>query len=138
MKLKKKMISVLICIGILILLPTMCYGRQTTGTDGGSSGRKEISIGGIDISDYKPDDLTEGDINSAFDLGRTIITGLTTVGIILSVMMMIVLGIKYMTGSVEEKAEYKKTMLPMFIGCIFIFLSATIVAVIYGIVANIN
>ena len=38
-----------------------------------------------------------------------------------------VLGIKYMTGSLEEKATYKKTMVPYLIGCFLIF-SASAVA----------
>lgn len=139
MKAKKVIIGFLIIVSILALIPNICNAAQTAGTDGGATGTGgSIVIGGKDISEYKPTDLTEDDINSAFDLGRIIITGLTTVGIILSVMMMIVLGIRYMIGSTEQRAEYKKTLLPMFLGCIFICLSATIVAVIYNIVNNIK
>ena len=32
--------------------------------------------------------------------------------VVLSVIMLIVLGIKYMLGSVDEKANYKETLLP--------------------------
>ena len=46
------------------------------------------------------------------------------------------IGIKYMLGSVEEKAEYKKTMIPYIIGCIFIFSISTIVSVIYSLVSQ--
>ncbi len=38
-----------------------------------------------------------------------------TVGSLMSIICLIVLGIKYMMGSVEEKAEYKKTLMPYFI-----------------------
>ncbi|MFR2533802.1 MAG: hypothetical protein ACLTEH_00715 [Clostridia bacterium] len=127
---KIKVTSILILI-ILVSLNTISFARTLESYSG-------IEIGGKDIVTYAPDDLTESDVNSAFNLGRIIITGLTTVGIILSVMMMIVLGIRYMIGSTEQRAEYKKTLLPMFLGCIFICLSATIVAVIYNMVNNIK
>ena len=41
-------------------------------------------------------------------------------------------------GSIEEKAEYKKTMLPMFLGCIFILVSASIVAIIYKLILEVG
>ena len=59
-----------------------------------------------------------GDIQK---LGNRIIGVLQAVGIVVSVVVVIVLGIKYMMGSVEEKAEYKKTMLPYAIGSALIF-----------------
>ena len=56
-----------------------------------------------------------------------IIGALQTVGIALSVIMLVVLGIKYMVGSAEEKAEYKKSMMPYVIGAILIF-GASVIA----------
>ena len=49
-----------------------------------------------------------------------------------SVAVLIILGIKYMMGSLEEKAEYKKSMLPYIIGAVFVFAAANIVSVIYA------
>ncbi len=37
-----------------------------------------------------------------------------------------------MIGSAEEKAEYKKTMIPYIIGAILIFASTTIVNIVYN------
>ncbi len=50
------------------------------------------------------------------NLGQSIIGILQTVGIVLSVVVLIIIGIKYMMGSAEEKAEYKKTMIPYIVG----------------------
>ena len=47
-----------------------------------------------------------------------------------SIVVLIILGIKYMMGSVEEKATYKKTLFPYFIGAIFVFGASTIANVI--------
>lgn len=69
--------------------------------------------------------------------GNKIIQIVSTVGSILSVIVIIVLGIKYMMGSVEEKAEYKKTMLPYLIGATFIFAASNIANIIYQFAINI-
>ena len=65
-------------------------------------------------------------------LGQNIITIITTVGSIASVVVLVVLGIKYMMGSAEEKAEYKKTLLPYIIGAAFVFASSTIASIIFS------
>ena len=46
--------------------------------------------------------------------------------IAISVIVLIVLGIKYMMGSVEEKAEYKKTLMPYIIGAGLVFAASVI------------
>lgn len=43
------------------------------------------------------------------------------IGIIVAVIVGVVLGIKYMTASVEEKAELKESMLGYFVSCVVIF-----------------
>ncbi|MBR3254880.1 MAG: TrbC/VirB2 family protein [Clostridia bacterium] len=54
------------------------------------------------------------------------------VGSGIAVIALIVLGIKYMMGSVEEKAEYKKTMMPYVIGALMVFGASAIVGFIAG------
>ena len=55
------------------------------------------------------------------------------VGSIVSVIALIVIGMKYMLGSIEEKAEYKKTLLPYLIGCIMVFSISNLVSIIYNV-----
>jgi len=64
--------------------------------------------------------------------GGKILGVLTTAGIILSVVILVVLGIKYMLGSAEEKAEYKKTLMPYMIGAVLIFGASTIANIAYN------
>lgn len=66
------------------------------------------------------------------NVGNKIIGVLQTVGVVISVIVLIVLGIKYMMGSAEEKAEYKKTMMPYVIGAALIFAASALAQVIYG------
>lgn len=63
--------------------------------------------------------------------GGKLITILQTVGIIASVLVIIVLGIKYMMGSAEEKAEYKKTFIPYIIGAVLILAASTFAGMIF-------
>lgn len=48
------------------------------------------------------------------------------VAIIIAVIFGLVIGIKFMTGSVEQKAEVKKTLIPYIAGCVVIFGAFTI------------
>lgn len=68
------------------------------------------------------------------DLVSTIIGWLTGIGMAVSVIVLLVLGIKYMIGSAEEKAEYKKTMIPYLVGAILIFGASAIANMIYNMV----
>ena len=86
------------------------------------------------VSDLTGTQVSNSDLRG---LGNSIVTILTTIGSVVSVIVLIILGIKYMTGSVEEKAEYKKTMMPYVIGAALVFAASTIAGIIYGIANNI-
>ena len=78
-----------------------------------------------------------GTATSAFDsIGNKIIGMVQAIGTIVSVLIIIVLGIKYMMGSAEEKAEYKKTMIPYLVGAVLIFLAPTIANTVYTLVKS--
>ena len=64
-------------------------------------------------------------------LGGNIVGIIQTVGIVLAVVILMILGIKYMMGSAEEKAEYKKTMIPYIIGAVLIFAASNVAGMIY-------
>ncbi len=94
-----------------------------------------ISIATVDPNNYDPrPSLNSQDYEEVLNMVGTIVGAITSVGTVISVMMVIILGIKYMMGSIEEKAEYKKSMIPMFIGAILLFAGSTIVSIIYRLV----
>ena len=64
-------------------------------------------------------------------VGQKIMGILQTLGIVVAVIVLMVLGIKYMMGSAEEKAEYKKTMIPYVVGAILIFGATTIANMVF-------
>jgi len=65
------------------------------------------------------------------NVGNKVLSTIRVIGMILSVGVLMILGIKYMLGSSEEKAEYKKTMIPYVIGAVLIFAGTFIVSAIY-------
>lgn len=75
---------------------------------------------------------------SVVTLGNQIIGIITTVGVVVAVVVLLVLGIKYMMGSAQEKAEYKKTMIPYLVGAILIFGASAITKVVVSIGTNIK
>lgn len=67
------------------------------------------------------------DTNSISTIGGQIANILSTIGIIVGVIVLLVLGIKYMMGSTSEKAEYKKTMIPYLVGIVLLIGASGIV-----------
>jgi len=119
MKLKKIVVIISIIFMFLILL------FNTT------------SMAYVSTGLYDPENLNIGNNERAFQLGGTIVTVLKTVGTVIAVVGIMILGIKYMLGSVEQKADYKKTMIPYVVGCIMIFAIGQIVSIIYNLVAQV-
>lgn len=91
------------------------------------------------VSAFGIEDIS-GDIseaNTVRTMGNKAVQIVSRVSSILSVIVIIILGIKYMMGSVDEKAEYKKTLLPFLIGAIFIFAASNIASKIYNLAIQI-
>ena len=70
-------------------------------------------------------------------MGNSAVRVVTTIGMVASVVVLVVLGIKYMLGSAEEKAEYKKTLLPYVIGAVLVFAAATIASMVFQFASSI-
>ena len=83
------------------------------------------------------DNMTNA-VNGITSLGNNVVGVLRTVGIVLSVIVLIVIGIKYMMGSPEEKSEYKKSMMPYIIGAALIFAASIFADVIYNFFIGMN
>ena len=99
-----------------------------------------ILLVGNTVQAFSVNDLTgtESDAQEIKTVGNKVIQVISVVGSILSVIVIIVLGIKYMVGSVEERAEHKKTMIPYIIGAVLLFAASSVVGIIANIVQNMN
>ncbi len=70
--------------------------------------------------------------SDAETIGNSIIGLIQAIGTLVTVGVLMILGIKYMMGSTEERASYKKTMLPYVIGVILIFAAVNLTAILYN------
>lgn len=111
---------------------------ESSGEHGGTSGGGDTGI--VQESPafshgswINPDDFNPGELSNADDIinkGNIIIGALKFVGMVASILALITLGIKYMVGSVEEKAEYKQTMWPYIVGTVLLFGTTTVLSII--------
>ena len=85
---------------------------------------------------YDPKDITPDTTTAATakveTLGKTILGVIQVVGTIAAVGILMVVGIKYMMGSAEQKAEYKKVMIPYIIGAVILFAASNLASIIYN------
>jgi len=86
-----------------------------------------------DLNNYRG---TGSDTKAFQDKADIVVGVIRNVGVVLSVVILIILGIKYMLGSVEEKADYKKSMLPYLIGVVILFTGSLIPQIIYDFTTN--
>ena len=118
---KKKTFLILTLILVLIITITnVVYGSDS------------IADPRENPTSFDPGNIS--DTGKLQDIGNRIIGIIQVIGSVTSVIVLIIIGIKYMVGSLEERAEYKKTMMPYIIGALFVFGITNIL----GIVSNIT
>ena len=65
------------------------------------------------------------------NIGNIIVNVVRTFGQALSVVILAIVGIRYIMGSIEEKAEYKQTMWVYIVAAVLIFGGSTLAQIIY-------
>ena len=130
-KLINRIIMVFMCCMLLFSLSSVYALPKEEGPE-----KETIPQGTIDPDKYTPPTLTTEEAEPAMEKIKPIIGIISTIGTIASVVTLIALGIKYMIGSIEERAEYKKSMLPYIIGAFLLFAVSTIVTFIMNISNN--
>lgn len=120
---------------LTVILMTIILVSCTNIVQASSSGASSTTI---NPEDFKPGDLTYSDTADAFHAAGVIVGSIINVGLVISIVMFMVLGMKYMMGSIEERAEYKKTLMPMIVGTLLIFVSGKIVSIIWDIMSKVN
>ena len=68
----------------------------------------------------------------ALDIAGRVMGLIRNIAVIGGVLLLMILGIKYMMGSVEEKADYKKSLVPLVVGIIVVMASTQIMTMIFG------
>ena len=99
-----------------------------------------ISISSF-ASGIGPDSFSYGNVSNTsgiVNLGSQIIGVVRTVGVLVAVVILLILGIKYMMGSAEEKADYKKSMIPYLVGAVLIFAASSIAGIVYDMATSLD
>lgn len=117
----KKIGIFIIVITLLILIPINTYASLADPI--------------IDVNKYNPGENPGSD--SMMDIGNKVLGIIQVVGTIIAVIATMFLGIKYMMGSIQEKAQYKETMVPYVIGIVLLFTAVNILKPIYTFVIGI-
>ena len=97
-----------------------------------------ISKATIDPNDYKPANPSTGDVSTIVNIANPVVGTLKVIGIVIAVITLAIIGVKYMTGSISEKAEYKKTMIPYLIGAILVVAITQILGVVIEIIIKVE
>lgn len=105
-----KILIILIIFQIVFIPKTQAAGFIdsiiSTGDNFVNEGKEQKQpINGIEV---------KGEISRVYNI-------LLAIGVVLSVIIGAILGLKYIFGSIEEKADTKQLLIPYVIGCIVIF-----------------
>ncbi len=124
MKIKKVLILLMLCLSFLCIMPKQALATVDADISGVISGM--------------------GKVKQASGTGRiarvlnAVIKLIQIAGTGISVLMVTMLGVKYMLSSSSEKAEIKKSMQPILIGCVLLFAAVNLVAVIASVGASLK
>ena len=118
---KHKILSIVL-LSIVILMSFINFGNIAY-----------ASTDPVDNPNYYNPGQDNRDESKLKDKAGVILGVVNTVGVVVSVLTLMAVGIKYMIGSVEEKAEYKKTAITYFLGATLVFGVTTIPNILYKI-----
>lgn len=92
----------------------------------------------FNTDDWNPSSSTQHEEQKLKEIGNKIIGTVQVIGSLVSVIAIIFIGIRYMIGSTEEKAQYKETMGPYLIGAVLVFGITATLKIVYDIAQSLN
>lgn len=120
-----KTIKIIATLLIAVLLVAMASQAALAKTDA------ETAINNFsDASDY-----SSNDISGVKNIAQKVLTAIRNLSVIIAVVMISILGIKYMIGSVEEKAGYKKAFMPLIVGAILVVSASQLAVMLFSLKA---
>ena len=122
-----------IIVTILLCCSTQVYADDTISSEIIGGGEGFVDIGKGAYANNKP--LDEGALNIT---SKEIFNVLFAIAAILAIGVGLVIGIQFITGSVDEKAKIKETLVPYIVGCVVIFSAFTIWKIVIEIGNNVE
>lgn len=90
-----------------------------------------LAAGTIPTNGIKPTDDQQ-----FFQIAGVILGIIQVIGTAVGVIVVAIIGIKYLISSVEERAEYKQTLIYYIIGAVLLIASVNITSIVYSIFNN--
>lgn len=122
-----KIIAMLLVVMTLVMVSTQVFATE-------SDTKVETKFDSTSII-QKIEDNSKTTGKGTDDLAKTagkIISLIRNIAVIAGVILLSVLGIKYMLGSAEEKADYKKSLIPLVVGIVVVMAASQIISMIFG------
>lgn len=113
-------------MSVLVIIAMLLFALSTVVSASGAAGL---------IDKMNPDYSQGGDVAN---FGQKLTSIISTIAIVIAVIVLLILGIKYMIGSASEKAEYKKTMIPYLVGAVLVFGAGAIAKVVVNMASTIT
>ena len=132
----------------------MCYNKKENGSGGVIKMKKKTiikiifialcliclinyNVKAFDPDNYNVPKVDKDDAGTLFAMGEKAMGTVQNIAVIVAVITVAIIGLRYMFGSVDQKAEYKATMLPWLIGAMLVFCITTIVDIIQNLASSI-
>ena len=130
---KLKVTTILLFLLLIIMsIPNQIYAAKKIEHTAGeivTEAGNFINIGSQNANEkISPDELQK--------LSNTVYNILLVTGIIIAIIVGLIMGIKFIMGSIEEKAEIKGMIIPYIIGCIVVFGAFTIWQIVVNLLQN--
>ncbi len=109
--------ALLIAILLVSIMSQICFASNYTGII------NEVDKAGKGVSN---------NIGGVKTVAGNVIKLIRNVAAIAAVVIISILGIKYMVGSTEERADYKKSFIPLIVGIVVVVAAASIASLLFG------
>lgn len=91
-----------------------------------------FAAGGLITDIENSANLTSVNMGTLPETIGKVIAYIRNAAIIIGIVIILILGIKYMTGSVEEKAGYQKSFVPLIVGIVVVMAATSIASFLFS------
>lgn len=126
---RKLFFSIVLVIFIMVVIVIPVQARSMSGISQGETGGSDYDYN----TDYfKPEGMATSDAAPAIEKVGIVLGTIRNISVVVAVISLMVIGLKYIFGSVEERADYKKSLMPYIIGVVMAATGTTLVTFIFN------
>lgn len=123
--------KLIICTLLIFIALMMLFSQTVFADEWDDLGKK---IGGISAPTETTTETTT--VTTFARVCKIVLNLIRTAGAGIALIMVTITGIRYMISSAEDKADYKKKLIPMAIGAVLLFSATEIIAIVGNVALN--